>query len=389
MPVKMHTPLLALTLALGLSGSVALADATPDAGTLRAELSRTEKELDEVRAAARQLAVKNQQLEDVASERGRALTVTQAELSAKAAALSDERDALALQLADARSAAASATATIEKLTAERDALADQIAAHVGPSEALTAMQQSRDAAERQVQELRSRLAASEEVQAALRQRLDTAQQSSSAPAIDETSAADLQRLTAQLADTESKLAISLRSYTLLEEQLTQVRVELGSAQAEIETLRDRAAGLEEAQLEAAKSRQAAALATSELAGLREQLRQTQSEAVRLATENSQFRTKLALQSSPPATLMQAPQRPAFRGTAQAAPEAEIVTVTESAPPEASSGPRTHVIGLGDTLGKIAKRYYGSADRWPEIYEANRDVLRDPNRLPVTVTIRIP
>jgi nucleoid-associated protein YgaU len=87
--------------------------------------------------------------------------------------------------------------------------------------------------------------------------------------------------------------------------------------------------------------------------------------------------------------MQAPQRPAFRGTAQAAPEAEIVTVTESAPPEASSGPRTHVIGLGDTLGKIAKRYYGSADRWPEIYEANRDVLRDPNRLPVTVTIRIP
>ena len=246
MPVKMHTPLLALTLALGLSGSVALADATPDAGTLRAELSRTEKELDEVRAAARQLAVKNQQLEDVASERGRALTVTQAELSAKAAALSDERDALALQLAEARSAAASATATIEKLTAERDALADQIAAHVGPSEALAAMQQSRDAAERQVQELRSRLAASEEVQAALRQRLDTAQQSSSAPAIDETSAADLQRLTAQLADTESKLAISLRSYTLLEEQLTQVRVELGSAQAEIETLRDRAAGLEEA-----------------------------------------------------------------------------------------------------------------------------------------------
>ena len=87
MPVKMHTPLLALTLALGLSGSVALADVAPDAETLRTELSRTEKELGEVRAAARQLAVKNQQLEDVASERGRALTVTQAELSAKAAAL--------------------------------------------------------------------------------------------------------------------------------------------------------------------------------------------------------------------------------------------------------------------------------------------------------------
>lgn len=391
MPVKKHTPLLALTLALGLSGSVALADAASDAETLRTELSRTEKELGEVRAAARQLAVKNQQLEDVASERGRTLTVTQAELTAKASALSSERDSLALQLAEARAASASATAAVEKLTAERDALAEQVGAHAGQSETTAALQQAKDAAERQVQQLSNQLAAAEEAQTALRQQLETAQQTPAAPVVDESAAADLQRVTAQLSDAESKLAISLRSYALLEEQLTQTKVELGTANAEIATLRDRTAALDDAQQEAAKSRQSAASATSELAGLREQLRQMQSENARLAMENSQFRTKLALQSAPPATLMQAPQRPAFR---PAAPAPEIVTVTESvepapAPVPASTGPRTHVIGIGDTLGKIAKRYYGTADRWPEIYEANRDVLRDANHLPITATLRIP
>ena len=63
------------------------------------------------------------------------------------------------------------------------------------------------------------------------------EQTPAAPAVDESAAADLQRVTAQLSDAESKLAISLRSYALLEEQLTQTKVELGSANAEIATLR--------------------------------------------------------------------------------------------------------------------------------------------------------
>jgi nucleoid-associated protein YgaU len=44
---------------------------------------------------------------------------------------------------------------------------------------------------------------------------------------------------------------------------------------------------------------------------------------------------------------------------------------------------------GDTLSKIARRYYGSADRWPEILQANRDVLRDERNLPVGAALRIP
>lgn len=40
--------------------------------------------------------------------------------------------------------------------------------------------------------------------------------------------------------------------------------------------------------------------------------------------------------------------------------------------------RTHTVKPGESLSKIAKEYYGDASRWPEIYEANRDKIKDPD-----------
>lgn len=39
---------------------------------------------------------------------------------------------------------------------------------------------------------------------------------------------------------------------------------------------------------------------------------------------------------------------------------------------------TYVVVLGDTLGKIALKYYGNAGAWKEIYQANRDTVNNPN-----------
>ena len=39
---------------------------------------------------------------------------------------------------------------------------------------------------------------------------------------------------------------------------------------------------------------------------------------------------------------------------------------------------THTVVPGDTLSGIAKKYYGRAARWPEIYEANKDKIKNPN-----------
>ena len=51
--------------------------------------------------------------------------------------------------------------------------------------------------------------------------------------------------------------------------------------------------------------------------------------------------------------------------------------------------RTHKIVDGDSLASLAERYLGSANRAAEIFACNRDVLSDPELLPIGVRLRIP
>ncbi|MGE0376081.1 MAG: LysM peptidoglycan-binding domain-containing protein [Planctomycetaceae bacterium] len=44
---------------------------------------------------------------------------------------------------------------------------------------------------------------------------------------------------------------------------------------------------------------------------------------------------------------------------------------------------------GDTLSELAQRFLGSARRYPELYEANRDVLSSPDSLRAGTVLRIP
>lgn len=44
----------------------------------------------------------------------------------------------------------------------------------------------------------------------------------------------------------------------------------------------------------------------------------------------------------------------------------------------SRGARTYTVVAGDSLSKIAQREYGSAGKWPAIFEANRDKIKDAN-----------
>jgi uncharacterized protein YidB (DUF937 family) len=56
-------------------------------------------------------------------------------------------------------------------------------------------------------------------------------------------------------------------------------------------------------------------------------------------------------------------------------------------PEAQA--RTYTVVSGDTLSKIAKHYYGDANDWPKIFDANRDKLSNPDRINVGQVLRIP
>ncbi|MFN6204426.1 MAG: LysM peptidoglycan-binding domain-containing protein [Acidobacteriota bacterium] len=43
---------------------------------------------------------------------------------------------------------------------------------------------------------------------------------------------------------------------------------------------------------------------------------------------------------------------------------------------------------GDTLSKIAKRYYGDANQYPRIFEAKRDQLSDPDKIRVGQELKL-
>jgi nucleoid-associated protein YgaU len=64
-----------------------------------------------------------------------------------------------------------------------------------------------------------------------------------------------------------------------------------------------------------------------------------------------------------------------------------------APPAATKAPaaaaRTYTVKAGDTLSKIAKEYLGEAGAYPKIFEANRDVLSDPDKIKPGQVLRIP
>ncbi len=47
------------------------------------------------------------------------------------------------------------------------------------------------------------------------------------------------------------------------------------------------------------------------------------------------------------------------------------------------------IKSGDTLSKIAKEYYGDAMAYPRIFDANKEVIKDPDLIFVGQKIRIP
>jgi len=417
----------------------ATGQSTGDTEKLRADLARAENELDEARAAARTLATKNQEMEDVASERGRALAAAQAELanaknvpapaaaSPELATLTSQRDILAAKLAGrdrqieqlgSQGAAALKTVAEQKqqigelqakvaaLTGEKAELAAKVTAvpapapdHSGEIEKATAAQ---TAAEARAQELATRLAALDRQNAELAARATVAETklataATAAPAAASDASADDAKK--QLSEIEAKLTTSLRSYSMLQQELDQTHeaaakteTKLAAAQAEAAALRTQVDALNPNGKEMVLLRQASIGAATEAVELRDQLRQSQGSVAQLAQDNAQLRTRLALLGPPPAPMLASPTRYA----PPPAPAATVKPASAQPPPAAAAkadaaapAARQHVVVEGDTLSKISRRYYGTSERWPEILEANHDILRDARNLPVGASLRIP
>ncbi len=69
--------------------------------------------------------------------------------------------------------------------------------------------------------------------------------------------------------------------------------------------------------------------------------------------------------------------------------ADQLNPAPTAPEEPEEKDEFYEIQSGDTLGAIAKRYYGKASAYMKIFEANRGVIEDPDKIYPGQKIRIP
>lgn len=49
----------------------------------------------------------------------------------------------------------------------------------------------------------------------------------------------------------------------------------------------------------------------------------------------------------------------------------------------------YTVVAGDTLSAISKRFYGEANKYSKIFEANRDILKDPDHIKPGQSLKIP
>ena len=230
------------------------------------------------------------------------------------------------------------------------------------------------------------------------------------------------RATEKLSEENSKLAENVRK---LKEQVKDLEKKLAQAQDEVEQLKDekkrRLKTLHSIGTEAEKgtSPRKGLVTKEELAKLkamdgerqRRRLRPSDAElldddalpedrpllaeAKRLKAESERDEEdtpraeKAAAQASAPSAKAKTPVAPAAAtATAGGGPLDSFWSKNTQQKP-AGSRPETYVVQPGDTLFKIAKRFYGSANKWRDIREANKAVISSDGRVKVGQEIRLP
>ncbi len=109
---------------------------------------------------------------------------------------------------------------------------------------------------------------------------------------------------------------------------------------------------------------------------------------RLQIENETMKAELAAIRAQPLPMEGGGPSVAEGRTDPAPPSA----ITRSAPRTSPTTPgavRQHIVTKGETLYSISKRYYGTGNRWREIYLANRSVMTSETDLKVGTRLVVP
>ena len=80
---------------------------------------------------------------------------------------------------------------------------------------------------------------------------------------------------------------------------------------------------------------------------------------------------------------------AAEATAPPAAAAVSTSAPQPTPIPATPQERIHTVGSGDTLSMLAEKYYDDPSQWTVIFEANGDILEDPDSLQLGQELKIP
>jgi len=72
-----------------------------------------------------------------------------------------------------------------------------------------------------------------------------------------------------------------------------------------------------------------------------------------------------------------------------APDQQVFDSTVHEQTEKIEPQRFYIVRRGDTLSKISVTYYGSANQWRKIFEANRETIANPDKLTPGLKLIIP
>jgi nucleoid-associated protein YgaU len=208
---------------------------------------------------------------------------------------------------------------------------------------------------------------------------------------------------ARLRDLEDKLAASLRNYTQLQDENSRLRTELDRTRGENVALADQ---LKTSVAQNAQTRQALDMLNVEF--LAEKQARARAEQAAEAARTQLGVVLAQAGSGAPGTLASARESASASTaalhltrspTSTAAPTAELRTDAErlrraaeadgAGPAPATPRPGMHVVQSGDTLEKIATKYYGAAERWRAIYEANLALLGGGQPLQIGMELKLP
>jgi nucleoid-associated protein YgaU len=271
-------------------------------------------------------------------------------------------------------------------------------------------------------DLTGRVSELETALAQTKQQLATEQSKVAAAPVAAAPGLDPEKLQKQLAETEERLATALRGYALLEKERDSLAAYGNKATEAVSNERNALAAQvsaltgEVAQLRSAATAQADALTqaaalAAEKQSLTQRLAEVEARAAAAAVEATRANEGLAAFQR--ASAQNTKDLNATRALAQQLQGANAVLATENyqlktmlsrpvttagaaapvpavAPtPAAVPAGRTHVVANGDSLSRISQRYYGAANRWSEIYNANRDKIGNDGVLRVGTELRIP